>query len=158
MNGLNHFLVPFGILYALFHTSLPIVEVIMFSLLFGTLLDAELLLGKFLLKKPAHHLRTWIQEPFGILFLGMPLAIGLSAIKGEYFWLVLIPYTSHVILDYLTIHEVCPLAPFSKKMKEVGIFKAYPAPLWYTSRVKGIPENYVTVISVGMISLLLYLW
>src|SRR3989344_3579953 len=100
MNGLNHFLIPFNILFPVFHNSLPIVEIIIFSFLFGTLLDAELIAGKFILKKPAHHLRTWVQEPLGVLFIGLPLALGLSILKAEYLWLVLIPYTSHVMLDY----------------------------------------------------------
>lgn len=158
MNGLNHFLIPFNILFPLFNSSLPISEIIIFSFIFGTLLDAELGVGKFILKKPAHHLRSWIQEPFGILFIGLPLAWGLSTIREEYFWLVLIPYASHVVLDYLTIHEVCPLAPFSRKTKVLGIFKPSPAPSWYSSTMRGISENYVTVVGgIVFISLLYFL-
>lgn len=126
----NHLLISANILIILamhpinaFQASLT--QILLFSFVFGVLVDLDLLIGM-LMKKPWHHLRSWIHEPFGIILFGIPVALMFSTIKPSYFWLTIIPYTSHVIIDYLTEHEVTPLAPFSNKTRKVGIIKSWP--------------------------------
>ena len=99
------------------------------------------------MKKPKKYHRTWIEEPFSLIIIGIPLGLILSTIKPEYFFLVIIPYTLHIIQDYLTIHEVSPLAPFSKKNVNIGFFKPFPKPSWY-KKEKGISENYFLILNI----------
>ena len=156
MNKYNHFLAPFILLFVLFNQSNTIIEIIIFSVVFGALLDQNQRIGRHL-GKPVHHLRTWIEEPLGILFIGFPLGLLLSLIDGNYFFMVVIPYATHIILDYLTIHEVCPLAPLSSKSIEIGFFKNSPPDIWYTGNEKGISENYFLSLNVIIVIVLLFL-
>ena len=82
-----------------------------------------------------------IKEPFGFIAIGVPSAVLLSRIKPYYFTLVLLPYALHILLDYLTIHEVSPSGPFSKKSVSVGFIKPFPVPEWFKKR-KELSENW----------------
>jgi membrane-bound metal-dependent hydrolase YbcI (DUF457 family) len=147
MNIINHFLTSFIFLYVFFIEKVIIIEIIIFSLIFGVLIDLNQLIGR-KMGKPSKHTRTWIEEPFGLIFIGIPIGIILSLIKKEYFFLTIIPFGLHILLDYVTIHEVSPLAPFSKKNINMGFFKSNPPPSWYSGKEKGIPENYFLILNI----------
>ena len=154
MNLLNHLLTPFNILFLLFHNTFNLSTIALFCLVFGVLIDADEGIGA-LLKKPPHHHRTWVQEPFGILLIGLPIGIILSVLFNPlYIFLTLIPFTTHVILDYLTFHEVTPLAPFSKKNFKVGFFKPWPVPNRDKNK-KGLSENYLLLINLVIVAILI---
>ncbi len=154
MNVLNHFLTAFNVLLVLFSQKISYFELFLFALIFGVLVDAEMLIGIFQ-KKPKKHLRSWIQEPFGLLFVGVPIGLILGLVRSEYFFLTIIPFAIHIVLDYITIHEVSPLAPFSKKNINLGIFKSFPKERWYTRKEKGISENYFTLLNIVLLILIL---
>ena len=143
MNGWNHFLAAFIALFLLYASSHNIYEIIIFSLVFGVLIDFDQIIGK-LLKKPDKHRRTWLQEPFGLAFVGLPVGVVLSLFKPDYFFMIIIPFVLHIVLDYLTIHEVAPFAPISNKTIKIGLFKAFPKPRWYKKRERGVSEVYFT--------------
>lgn len=147
MNQINHFLISFIFLYVFFIEKVTIIEIIIFSLIFGVLIDLNQLIGR-KTGKPSKHTRTWIEEPFGLIFIGIPIGIILSLIKKEYFFMTIIPFGLHIIMDYITIHEVSPLDPFSKKTINMGFFKSNPPPSWYTGKEKGIPENYFSILNI----------
>ncbi|MBN1793255.1 hypothetical protein JW826_06240 [Candidatus Woesearchaeota archaeon] len=147
MNSYNHFITSFIILVVLFFNKVSIVEIVLFALVFGVLIDGNQTIGK-RMRKPEAHKRTWIEEPFGVLFLGVPLGLLLSSIKKEYYLLTVIPYAVHVAQDYLTIHEVSPLAPFSRKNMKTGFFKSSPAASWYTGNEKGVSEKYFLALNI----------
>lgn len=155
MNKKNHFLTPFNLLLFLFMKSVSIFEIIIFSFVFGVLLDEEQRIGKYL-KKPIWHTRTWIEEPFGLFLIGFPLGGLLSLIKKEYFFLTIIPYGIHIILDYLTIHEVSPFSPFYGKNVKLGFFKADPSDPWYTGKEKGISERYFLIFNIIIVIILIF--
>ncbi len=158
MNKYNHFLTPFILLFILFIHTNSLIEVLLFSYIFGVLLDQNQRIGKYL-KKPIEHRRTWIEEPFGLIFIGFPLGILLSLINGSYFLMVIIPYSVHIIQDYITIHEVSPLSPFTSKSINTGFFKSAPPDVWYTGKEKGISENRLLSLNVivAVIVILIYL-
>ena len=141
----------FNLLLLLFQhkirNEIGLLELVLFTLIFGVLIDAEMIIG-IIQKKPRKHLRSWIQEPFGLLFIGVPIGLLLSLIKSEYFLLTIIPFAVHIVLDYFTIHEVSPLAPFSSRKINVGIFKSFPKEKWYTGKEKGISENWFTLLNI----------
>ncbi|MHA1377017.1 MAG: hypothetical protein ACTSRG_01420 [Candidatus Helarchaeota archaeon] len=67
--------------------------------------------------RPKNHLRTFVQEPFGFLIIGVPSAILLGCVLGPiYVWTVLSLYSNHIIADYLCIFDAYPLDPFNKKI------------------------------------------
>lgn len=82
MNSVNHFIAPVGVLYILFFGAISMIEIVLFVLIFGVLLDANQIFGKYL-NKPEKHRRTWVEEPFGLIFIGAPIGIILSTIKIE---------------------------------------------------------------------------
>jgi len=142
MNQLNHFLFAFILLILFFHNTASLTEILIFSIVFAAMLDLDHLISLTLLKKPFWHHRTWIQEPFGFLFIAIPIATILALLfKSYYFFLVIIPYASHIFLDYLTIHEVSPLAPFSKKEIMEGFVRPYPEPKWFKLKKHEILED-----------------
>ena len=141
MNFWNHFLTSFSVLYLIFQNRTGVIEIFVFAVVFGVLIDADQLIG-YLLGKPEEQKSLWIHEPFGFLFFGVPIASILLFFNTNYFLMSLIPYALHIIQDYLTIHVVRPLAPFSNKIRLVGWIRAWPAYSWYTSKHKGISENY----------------
>lgn len=158
MNQLNHFIFATS-LYLIF-IELNIINlfyIVLFSLIFTVLIDYD---HKFLRKKAWYNQRTWIQEPFGFIFIGIPLAFLLSLINRIYFVLVITPYLSHIFLDYLCVFEAHPLAPFSKLKKSEGFGVFIPDNLFgsknskkWAKRVKlkkirGISENYFTIFNL----------
>lgn len=149
MNGKNHFFTSFNVLALLFIKNASMVEIIIFSLVFGVLIDANEIIGK-KLKKPLYHRRTLVEEPAGLLLIGLPLGFLLSLVKREYLFMTLIPYAVHIILDYLTLHEVSPFTPFLRKNIKVGIFKAQPDAPWYKGNERGVPENYFLLLNIAV--------
>ncbi|MEM5790759.1 MAG: hypothetical protein QXP77_01785 [Candidatus Aenigmatarchaeota archaeon] len=108
------------------------------------------------LKKPWDARRTWIQEPFGLILVGFPIALLLGLINQSFFWLSLISYSSHILLDYLCIFETFPLSPFSKikKPKGMGIF----IPFYYNWKIKGkVSENYFLVANLILLLIFFFL-
>ncbi|MGC8993666.1 MAG: hypothetical protein ACP5JK_02780, partial [Candidatus Aenigmatarchaeota archaeon] len=96
-----------------------------------------------------------------IFLIALPLAILFSIINKLFFLLLLIPYTTHIFLDYLCVFEAKPLAPFSKIKKKEGLGIFIPDELFRKSensrkwtkrvkvkKIKGISENYFTIISI----------
>ncbi len=150
MNPINHFIFSFT-LFLLFRFNQDVFSSIIFSLIFAVLIDLDHLYKK--IKKSWDARRTWIQEPFGLILIGFPLAFLLSFINRSFLWLTLIPYSSHIFLDYLCVFEAFPLAPFSKikKPKGMGIF----VPFYFNWKMKGkISENYFLL--ANLIFLLFY--
>ena len=145
MNKMNHFIFALTLCLIFLPPSLLNLSLaIVFSFLFGVAIDYD---HDFDLKDPWYRKRTWVQEPFGLIFIGLPLALVLSRLDDIFFPLILVPYVSHILLDYLCIFETFPLAPFSsfKKREGLGIF--IPNSERWLKRVrrkklKGIPENY----------------
>lgn len=126
MNSVNHFLFAFNICYVLFHNKVNISTIALFSFAFGVLIDFDMLYGK-AKKLPTELYHTWIQKPFGFFVLGIPLGAYFSMTNNSiYFFLVTIPYASHIILDILTQHYYQFLLPFSKKVYKIGYFRPYP--------------------------------
>lgn len=141
MNKYNHFLASFVLLFSLFNKNNSIKEIVFFSLMFGVALDLNQLIGRHL-RKPLNHLRTWIEEPAGLLLIGIPMGLALSTIKRDYFFMTVIPYATHIIQDYLTIHDVSPLAPFSNRTIKTGIFRPTSTNAWYDAKRGLLSEKY----------------
>lgn len=126
----------------------------LFSLIFAVLIDYDHKFGK---KKPWYHQRTWVQEPFGFILIGLPLALILSLINKIFFVLVIIPYLSHIFLDYLCVFETFPLAPFSKIKKKEGIGIFIPSSEKWKRRIKkGISESYFLYFNLILFLLVLF--
>jgi hypothetical protein len=153
MNPLNHFIFAVGISLIFVDLTLGnILLILVFSLIFANLIDIDHFLNK---KAPWYHKRTWIQEPFGVIFIGLPLAILLSFFNKIYFILVIVPYISHLILDYLCTYRTYPLSPFSNWEKEEGkgiffadnLFSKTRNSIKWQNRTnsRGISENYFTL-------------
>jgi len=123
MNLINHFFIAFNILFILFNKSASVSEIVFFSLMFSVLIDFDQIIGKYL-GKPEYHRRTWLEEPLGLVFFGIPISLVLGTIKTVYLPMTVISYATHIILDYLFIHEVSPFAPFYNKCVKVGFFKS----------------------------------
>jgi len=134
MHSVTHFLVGSSLLL-LIGSSLPVA--ITFAFLFAVLIDLDILVG-WSLGKPRHHGRTWVQEPFGLLLVGAPLGIVMERFLTQGFLLVTIPYASHIAIDYLSKHEVTPLAPFGRENCNTGVFRRLGAPAR-----EGVSEWYV---------------
>jgi len=124
MHSLTHFLVSFTILYAFFNHVVPISFIFIFSLLFGVFVDLDIILSP-IFGIRGSRARTWFQEPFGMFFFGSIFAFLISQILHSeiFIWLVFLPWASHIFIDYLAIHDVRPLSPFSNKTYHVGFFK-----------------------------------
>ena len=152
MNSINHFI--FSLSLCLFlGFSKNILLPIIFSFIFAVLIDLDHFYKK--IKRPREARRTWVQEPFGLILLGFPLAFLLNLLNKSFLWLTLIPYSSHIFLDYLCVFEAFPLAPFSKikKPKGMGIF----IPSHYNWKMKGkISENYFLFINLILFLISLY--
>jgi len=140
MNELNHFAGSIIVLSLLFPYN-SLAEIVFFSVLFGVAIDLNQILGR-MLKHPQQHRRTWIEEPLGLVLFGVPMGFAMSLISREYLFLTLVPYALHIILDYLTIHEVSPLAPVSDRKFKTGIFRPVPRPAWFIGE-RGVSEIYV---------------
>lgn len=156
MNWINHFLVSFNLIYFLFYEKVSIFMLIAFCIAFGLFLDFDFLTRRYLFKTKGKDLRTFIQEPFGFIFIAIPLGIILSYFNSIYFWLTTLPFAAHIVLDYVTIHKVFPFSPFSNKKVKTGFI--YPVK---TLDVKKMPsfklfnENYITLINLIILILIL---
>jgi len=72
MNRLNYFLFSVSLCLTLLKPSFtnPALTVL-FPLVFGVLIDLDHVLNK---KAPWHHKRSWVQEPLGLVTIGLPFA------------------------------------------------------------------------------------
>ena len=115
-----------------FSKEIQFIDVLLFVLL-SSFMDLDHIVNKFR-HKSEYHLRSFIQEPFAILIIGIPLGLVFYIIFNSllYFWLCPLLYTVHIFLDYICIFETCPLAPFSYRiMKPEGYGLILPfAPEW----------------------------
>jgi len=168
MNKLNHYVFALSLCLLLVEfNSLNVALSALFSLVFGVLIDYDHALNK---KAPWYHKRTWIQEPLGLLFIGVPIALLLGLIDEVFRVLVLAPYASHILLDYLCVFEACPLAPLSdiKKKEGWGIF--VPGSLFFKSEdterwakrikekgIRGISEDYFIVFNFAFLAVVVLL-
>jgi hypothetical protein len=140
MNSLTHFLFALNMLLLFFRDE-SVLTLCLFAVVFGALLDIDQI-PSFFAKKKTNFRRTWMQEPFGLVVLGIPLDIMAHYILGTPFFMVIIPYVSHLFLDYISLHEVAPYSPFKKKIVQTGFIKPFPCPEWNKQK-KGISEIYI---------------
>ncbi len=154
MNKLNHFI--FALALCLIFVELNFLNLfysILFTLIFAVFIDYD---HKIFKKKPWFHQRTWIQEPLGFVFIAIPTAFLLSFLNELFFTLVLVPYGTHILLDYLCVFETYPLAPFSKVKKREGLGIFIPnSEKWKEWQIKGVSENYFLVFNIIFIFLIL---
>lgn len=153
MNLPNHILTTYNIeRFALphEHTGLLIGTAIIFSIL----PDVDIIFSKLFTNKPENHLRTWFQEPISALLVALPISLLVYFIFDINPLLVIIPWVLHIILDYLTVHEVSPLAPFkNNKYQTIGFFAPYPRPAWYKeggSHVM-VSELWLLLLNIGVL-------
>lgn len=156
MNPLNHFLTSFTVLFLIFHKAVSLETILIFSIVFGVLIDADMLSKRLQKTLPISFFRTWVQEPFGILIIGIPIAYLLSLRNPIYFFMTIIPYFLHVSQDYLITHEVAPLAPFSKKRYQTGIFTPFPTPKHFKEKPKGISEVYYFLLNLIVLGIIYF--
>ena len=167
MHKLNHFIFsPTLCLVLLELNIMNLLYIIFFTIIFACSIDYDhhpWILKKLKLTKPWYHTRTWIQEVGGFILLGLPIAFLLRSLNSVFFILVIIPYLSHIFLDYLCIYEAYPLAPFSeiKKPEGYGIFTGRSF-LWFGSpneekwkekvkskKMRAFSENYFLIINLA---------
>lgn len=154
MQWVNHFLFSLTLLIIFLWGIAPLKEMIFFTVIFALFVDFDILL-KLLLKDHSKERRTWVQEPLGFIFLAVPLGLILSYIyASHYFFLVTIPYASHILLDYSTTHHVFPFAPFSKKKIKTGFIK----PMLNLILLKGgFNENHFFLVNLIFFVFLMFL-
>ncbi len=154
MNSLNHFITSLNLSLFFFQEKVTLKSMLILSLIFSVLIDTDQVISYYLKKKKDDgELRSWLQEPLGFFLIITPLAYLISKNNQYYFPLILTIVASHIILDYLTIHQVQPLAPFSKKKKTVGIFQPWPKNGWEAKKTTGPSEMYW--LGINMIILLI---
>lgn len=156
MNALSHFLagliVAILILFNQFFTFVEIIIIIVFS----NFVDLDHIATKYL-GKSEYHLRTFVQEPLGMIAIGFPSATILGLFFGfQYFWLVLALCGTHLALDYVCVFETYPLDPITTKVvKHEGNGLVFPwAPGWNERRSKfpkAIHEKYVMIVLAGIL-------
>ncbi|MBN2566762.1 metal-dependent hydrolase [Candidatus Woesearchaeota archaeon] len=156
MNPLTHSLAAVLFLFGLYRGSVPLAELFLFGIVFSLLPDLDILIA-IARGKSMMHLRSWLQEPFGVLAVAVPIGAVLSLIRPEYFLMTVVPYGSHVIIDYLALHKVKPLAPFRDDTYWTGFVIGWPRAPWHTGAEKGIPENYLTAALLLALFLSLFL-
>ncbi len=109
-----------------FFYALDLSAILVMCMIFSVFIDYDHIYTKYI-KKKKRHFRTWMQEPFAIILIGLPIGLILgNLIDMSLLYLVLIVYTSHILLDYLCVFEASPLAPFDNKPYKktgTGIFK-----------------------------------
>jgi len=130
MNSLTHFLFAANLLLLIFpshspaaasSTVLSLKLIFLFAFIFGVMVDSDVFWRMGVMKDKSPITRTWLQEPFGLIVVGGSIAAILQYVYGSPFaLLVLVPYASHVILDYIATHDVRPFDPFSKKVFHAG--------------------------------------
>ena len=153
MNWLNHFLFSISLLFIFLGKIASINEIIIFTIIFAIFIDLDILFKRYLLKEKSKDNRSWIQEPFGLIFIGIPIGLILSfLIKPISFFLVIIPYASHIFLDYISIHNVFPLSPFSRLKVRVGFIK--PLHIYKMFDIRGkFNENHFLILNI-----ILFVW
>ncbi|MFH1649618.1 MAG: metal-dependent hydrolase [Candidatus Woesearchaeota archaeon] len=144
MNVITHIAFAFVLLEILFPSQAP-ATLFVFALIFGGLVDLDSVIMPFFSKgtwrQKRDMYRTWVQEPLGLVVIGLPAAFIINALRPGSFWLVLIPYASQVLLDYISFHDVMPLAPISKKDYRVGLIKPFKKPHWHEERKGYLSET-----------------
>eukprot|EP00792_Barthelona_sp_PAP020_P003165 TRINITY_DN1495_c0_g1_i1.p1 TRINITY_DN1495_c0_g1~~TRINITY_DN1495_c0_g1_i1.p1 ORF type:complete len:199 (-),score=31.16 TRINITY_DN1495_c0_g1_i1:197-793(-) len=157
MNSFNHFFTAFNILFIIEYFILKLYKqrklryLIISSIVFAVCIDFDMIFG-YLMGNPSSHLRTWFQEPFMLILAAPWIAFICSKITKQnyYIYHVYVGYGSHILLDYLTAHEVCPFAPFSYKIwitaYHTAIFHAFPSPHQWGNY--GISEIWWLVVNV----------
>ena len=168
MNWLNHFIFALGAcLLFIPVTPVNVLLAVLFSLVFGVLIDLD---HEFNRRAPWYCRRTWVQEPTGLVILGLPLSFILGAVNKIFFALILIPYATHILLDYLCVFETRPLTPFLKirKREGTGIFipdnlfiKSENSRKWArrvkSKNIRGISENYFTLFGLIFLVVVVFL-
>jgi len=167
MNWLNHFIFNTALCLLFLPCNFTnVVLILIFSFMFSTLIDYDHLLNK---KAPWYRKRTWLQEPTGLVMVGLPLSFLLARINKIFFILILVPYAGHIFLDYLCIFEAYPLSPFLKIKKREGLGIFIPDSLvksevnrkWKqrvkARKIKAISENYFTPFSIAFLIFVLTL-
>lgn len=164
VNSLNHFVFAFSVALLFMKPDLHgFMLALMGALVFGVLIDLDHKLNK---NAPWYHKRTWVQEPLGLLIVGLPLACFLGFFDQQLFYAVLAPYASHVLLDYLCVFEAEPFAPLLRIKKREGLGLFVPDDLFHRSinsarwkekaENKGwraISENYFTPVNLAILAL-----
>ncbi len=141
-----------------FQREITTVDILLFIFL-SSFMDLDHIVTH-LLKKSKYHLRSFVQEPFGILFLGVPVGLLLFWLFGDfiYFWLCFLLFNVHVALDYVCVFETYPLDPFTTKIiKREGSGLILPAAPEWRQRKQEFPhtfdEKYLMII-LGVLLLL----
>ena len=166
MNSVNHGLIALALTFLFVNPHTPnVLWAVVTALVFGVLIDTDHYLNK---GAPWFHKRTWVQEPAGLLIIGVPAALTAALLLNipTATWLVLAPYASHIVLDYLCIFEAHPLAPLTYRVvKREGLGLFYPDDLWgsvnavkWFRRVKecgyrAVSENYFTPLATALLIL-----
>ena len=142
MNFINHIIV--GIIVGIllfFKQTIYYYDVILFIVL-SFYMDLDHFFKKN--KRSIYHLRTFIQEPLAILWLGIPVGLMLFLIfkSNLYFWLSPLLFLTHVILDYICIFETYPLDPITQKIiKKEGYGIFFPIGPGWGKRKKEFPKS-----------------
>lgn len=147
MNPINHALITYVILLPF---ELSIIEIIGFIGLGAILVDADVIIATLRKKGQAHHLRTWIQEPVSLLILWLPIGLVLGLVDTTYIFATLITVAAHIIADYLTIHEVTPLAPIRNTTANVGFIQSFPKQTWQHQTGR-FSELYITGLLIALL-------
>jgi membrane-bound metal-dependent hydrolase YbcI (DUF457 family) len=160
MNIVNHIIIAFAAMLLVFPSHPPLV-LLWFAFVFGGLVDLDGVILSLLHRKKVtswrkaeKYWRTFVQEPLGFVLIGFPLAILAEYLRPGSFLLVIFPYASHIIIDYISMHDVQPLAPFSKKKCRVGYIRCWAKPNWHAEK-RGVPETAIAVSAVGILIALL---
>lgn len=148
MNPVTHLVVSLNICILIFYPEVSMVEIALFALVFSAFLDIDMLLARELYK-PYDRLRTWFQEPAGLLFVGVPIGYVLAQLQPYYFWLTVVPYGLHIVLDYLSTYRLSPLSPFHDySISRSGLaFAIWPPPDWQDEE-DGVSELFLLIVSL----------
>jgi membrane-bound metal-dependent hydrolase YbcI (DUF457 family) len=162
MNWITHFLFSMNLLLIFLGSQATIKEMIIFTIIFALFVDLDFIFTTYVLKKEGLNHRTLLQEPFGLLFIGVPIGLLFGYFfQAYYFFLVIIPFFSHIFLDYVTIHNVHPYLPFSKKEIKVGFIRQIiesPRRPFINNKptLKGFNELHLILLNVILFLVLLY--
>ena len=139
----NHYLFSLNILLVAFYNKVNISFLVLSAFFFGCLLpDLDHFFGY--IRKSILQYRTWVQEPAGLVAIGLPVAYIASKSNPLFFFVVILAFLGHILLDYLCTHETFPLAPFTYKIKKsrFGFFR-------YTrENGRGVSESYFFIFNI----------
>lgn len=156
MNSLTHFLFASNLLILAYSDSITLKTIFLFAFIFGVMVDIDVFIRMGILGHKQAITRTWLQEPFGLIVVGGIFATMLEQYFGSpHALLVLIPFSSHVFLDYISIHQARPLDPFSKKVYNVGWIQTRLLNKKDLTNWSGLNENYFTLINALVLVILL---